>query len=329
MSDDGPSRPRLAPRNVALSDEAIEWIVLLGSGLATAEDRAAFEEWRGRSPAHAEAAAEAAAIMADIGATRQAGEYREIGAALRRPPPAPTHRFSRRAALAGGAAVAAAAAGVIGSGAFGPPSGLLADYATGVGARERVVLEDGSIAWLNTATALSADFSDRERRLTLHAGEALFEVAKDGARPFVVAAGGGEARAVGTVYSVRRRGAINDVVVTEGVVEVRSGSEAARLTAGQQIAYGQGFQSAVRSVDGEALTAWSRGKLIFNRRPLGEVAAELERYQLGKVIVRGERLKRLEVTGVFELDDPPALLRAISATVDVPVTRLPFLTLIG
>jgi len=55
----------------------------------------------------------------------------------------------------------------------------------------------------------------------------------------------------------------------------------------------------------------------------------LERYQHGRVIVRSERLKRLEVTGVFELDNPKALLRAISATVNVPVTRLPFLTLIG
>jgi transmembrane sensor len=218
---------------------------------------------------------------------------------------------------------------LVGSGAFGPPSGFLSDYATGVGGRDRVVLEDGSIVWLNTSTALSADFSDRERRLTLHAGEALFEVAKDKARPFIVASGGGEARAVGTIYAVRKRGEINDVIVTEGIVEVRNGSEITRLTAGQQIAYGDSFQSAIRLVDGEALTAWSRGKLIFNHRPLGEVAAELERYQHGRVIVRSERLKRLEVTGVFELDNPKALLRAISATVNVPVTRLPFLTLIG
>ncbi len=321
-----PLRPdRLAPRNVALSDEAIEWIVRLGSGAATDADRAAFEAWRSRSPAHAEAAEEAAAILDDIGRTGTAAEYREIGAAIRGPAP---RRVSRRALLAGGTA-AAAAIGLAATGAFGPPSGLLADHATGVGGRKRIALEDGSTVWLNTASALSVDYSAGERRLTLHAGEALFEAARNPARPFVVASGGGEARAIGTVYSVRRRGALSEVVVTEGAVEVRSGSETARLTAGRQIAYGDGILGAARPVNSEAATAWARGKLIFNRRPLAEVAAELERYQAGRIVVMGEDLKRLEVTGVFDLGDTRALLHTISHTIGVPVRRLPLLTVIG
>lgn len=330
MSDDRRRADRLTPRNAALSDEAIDWIVRLGSGSATDEDRTAFEEWRSRSPAHADAAAEAASIMEGIGATRQAEEYREIGAAIRAPlvTPPVAHRFSRRAVLSGGA-TAAAGGYLAATGVFGPPSGLIADYATGVGGRERIRLEDGSVVWLNTATALSVDYTSTERRLTLHAGEAFFEVAKNKARPFIVASQGGEARAVGTAYTVRRRGALSDVVVTGGIVEVRSGSETIRLTAGQQVAYGDGILGSFRVADGEVATGWTRGKLIFNQRPLGEVAAELERYQYGKVVVRGDRLKRLEVTGVFDLDDPKALLRTIAATVNVPVTRLPLLTIIG
>lgn len=329
MSDERSPADRVTPRNIALSDEAIDWVVRLGSGSATADDHAAFDEWRGRSPAHEAAAAEAASILEDIANTRTAGEYREIGAAIRDPlPPPSTRRINRRTVLTGGVA-AAAAIGITSSGVFGPPSGLLSDYATGVGGHERIVLGDGSVVWLNTATALSLDFSARERRLTLHAGEALFEVAKDQRRPFIVMSGYGEARAVGTVYSVRQRGPVNDVVVTEGIVEVRNGRQTVRLSAGQQVAYGDGIQSAVRLVDGQSATAWSRGKLIFNRRPLAEVADELERYQLGKVVVRDERLKSLEVTGVFDLGDTKTLLRTISGTLNIPIIRLPLLTIIG
>jgi transmembrane sensor len=266
--------------------------------------------------------------MDGVGATRQAEEYREIGAAIRARSPRPNPRVSRRAMLTGSLTLAAGGY-LTASGFFGPASGLLSDYATRVGGRERITLADGSVVSLNTATALSVDFTVARRVVTLHAGEALFEVARDKARPFIVRSGGGEAQAVGTVYSVRRRGPLSDVVVTEGIVAVNNGAETVRLTAGQSIAYGDGIHSAVAAVDGAAATAWSRGKLIFNRRPLGEVAAELERYQLGKVIVRGERLKRLEVTGVFELDDSKALLQAISARIKVPVTRLPLLTIIG
>lgn len=329
MSGEPPYAGRLAPRNVALSDEAIDWVVRLGSGSATDEDRAAFEVWRSRSPAHADAAEEAASILQDIGETRTAGDYREIGAAIRGPAPiAAARQVSRRAVLSGGAA-AAVAIGLTATGTFGPPSGLLADYATGVGGRERLALDDGSVVWLNTASALSVDYSANERRLTLHAGEALFEVAKDRSRPFIVVSGEGEARALGTVYSVRQRGAVNDVVVTEGIVEVRSGGETVRLTAGQQIAYGDDILGGVRLANSEAATAWMRGKLIFNHRPLAEVAAELERYQAGKVIVLGEDLKRLEVTGVFDLHDTKTLLRTISGTINVRITRLPLLTVIG
>lgn len=326
MSKRRRSGDRISPRNVALSDEAIDWIVRLGSGSATAADRAAFQKWRGRSPAHAEAAVEAATVMEGVDATRQAETYREIGAALRPPPLA--RPFARRALLAGAAASVASLL-LVGSGAFGPAEGIFSDYATGVGERKRVVLTDGSVVWLNSSTALSTDLTDSARRLTLHTGEALFEVAKDEARPFIVTFGAAEARAIGTVYAVRRRGEISDVIVNEGVVEVGDGSNITRLTAGQHVAYGEGFASKVSSIDGEAATAWSRNKLIFNRRPLAEVAAELERHQHGAVIIRDDKLKRLEVTGVFDLDDPSALLRAISATINVPVTRLPLLTIIG
>lgn len=325
MSKSRRNGDRISPRNVALSDEAIDWIVRLGAGSATAADRAAFQKWRGRSPAHAEAVVEATTMMEGIDSTRQAETYREIGAALRPPPPPP---LARRGLLAGAVASITSLL-LVGSGALGPAQGIFADYATGVGERKRVVLADGSVVWLNSSTALSTDLTDSARRLTLHAGEALFEVAKDETRPFIVAFGGGEARAVGTIYAVRRRGEISDVIVTEGVVEVGDGSNITRLTGGEHVAYGEGFASKVSSIDGEAATAWSRNKLIFNRRPLAEVAAELERHQHGAVIIRDDRLKRLEVTGVFDLDNPRALLRAISATFHVPVTRLPLLTIIG
>ncbi len=326
MTKGGPRAKSLSLRNIALSDEAIDWTVRLGSGSATAADRAAFEQWRARSPAHAQAAREAAALLSDAAHTQVAAEHRDIVEALCPPPPA-RYGMSRRVVLAGGMAAASIVA-VASGGVIGPMSGLLATHATRVGQRKRVELADGSIAWLNTATALSVDFSARQRRLTLHNGEALFEVAKDKARPFIVSSGGGEARAVGTVYSVRRRGALSDVVVSEGVVEVRNGAGLARLAAGQRVAYGDEIMGAIHPADGQAATAWARGKLIFHKRPLASVAAELERYQSGRVIIVGDRLKQLQVTGVFDLDAPDVLLRSIAETASARVTRLPLLIVI-
>jgi len=56
--------------------------------------------------------------------------------------------------------------------------------------------------------------------------------------------------------------------------------------------------------------------------------AELERHRSGRIFVLDERLRRRAVSGVFPLDDPAAATDILEATLDVRVSRLPWLTLI-
>ena len=310
-----------------LSDEAIDWLVRLGSGRATAEDRQTFRRWRQRSAAHEAAAVEAEALVQAVGETRQADQLRRHGAPL---PGAAVRRFPvGRRVLFAGAAAASVAAVAVALPAFGPLSWLYADHATAVGGRKRVALADGSVVVLNTATAISLDYSNKERRVVLHDGEALFDVAKDAARPFIVVADGVEVRAVGTAFVVRVRDAFEHVTVSEGIVEVKMGDlPPMRVAAGQRLDVSEGDGFRLRTVDIDAATAWQRGKLIFNRRPLESVVAELQRYRAGRIAILGDRLKTLEVTGVFDLDDTDRILRAIEETTKARVTQMPLLTVI-
>lgn len=320
-------RPEAAP-SLALSDEAIDWLVRLSSGRATPKDRLAFLRWRGRTPAHEAAAREAESILRALGQTRQADRVRQQGEPISFTAMQPRRRVGRRFLIAGAAAASAAAAAVALPTVW-PLASLYADYATAVGERRRVVLADGSAVFLNTDTALSIDYNGQDRRIVLHHGQALFEVARDPNRSFVVVADGAETRALGTVFAVHRTESCADVIVTEGAVEVRVGTQdAVRLEAGQRLAFGARASLEPRTMDADAATAWQRGKLIFNRRPLQSVVAELERYRAGRIVVVGERLKALEVTGVFDLDDPDRLLRTIEETTKAKVVHMPFLTVI-
>ena len=97
---------------------------------------------------------------------------------------APTRR--RFLLWAGSAsAVAASGVGVVWLG-LGLPSEA---YATQRGEVRLVPLADGSRMTLNTASRAEIRFSRSERRVVLTDGEALFDVAKDAARPFYVVAG--------------------------------------------------------------------------------------------------------------------------------------------
>lgn len=297
-----------------LVDEALERL---------ARSPAALAAWRAVSPERDAAAREAEALWLDLGDTRTAAEHRCTGGHTAIAAPRPKPRPWRMAAAVAAAAVLAIA---VGQGALAPP----ADYAAPPSERQEAVLPDGSRVTLNAGTRLRVDFTAGARRVVIRTGEALFAVAPDPARPFTVAAGGVSARAVGTVYAVRRLETGAAVTVTEGVVEVAAGEGApVRLTAGRRAVAGHaGGPVVVSEVDADAETAWRRGKLIVHGRPLGEVAAEVERYLSGRLMVAGEALDRLPVTGVFDLRQPDALPQILAEGLGVRTLHLPWLTVL-
>jgi len=271
-----------APQPISdISDDALDWQVLLHSGNATDADRERYLRWRTLSPGHTQAALEAEALWGDLGQTRAAAELTV---------PAPRRRRW------GSALAASLVLALVGYGGWQQAPALLADYHTAVGQQQRITLADGSHVLLNSASALSVDFTDGQRRVMLKAGEALFEPASD-PRPFVVDAGGEPVQGSGAVFSAQGEAQVGDRVLQA-------------------------------TPDARALTAWQRGKLIFNGKPLREVLAELERYQHGRIVLSDQQLGAMQVSGVFDLDDPQGLLRTLEQRYALKVTYLPWLAVV-
>jgi len=282
-----------APHPISdLSDDALDWQVLLHSGHASASDRAGYQRWCQLSLAHAEAAREAEALWQDLGHTPTAQVFQA----------APARRSKWHWASGIAASLVLLLAGY--SGWQNVPV-WLADYHTGVGEQQRVTLADGTRVVLNSGSALNVAFSTSERRVTLQAGEALFETADD-PRPFVVETAGEAVQGSAATFSVRRDG---HVVLAKGEAWV-------------------GAQHLAIAADAGAQTAWQRGKLIFNGKPLRQVLAELERYQHGRIVLSDNKLAALEVSGVFDLNDPQALLRTLEQRYGLKVTYLPWLAVV-
>jgi transmembrane sensor len=93
-------------------------------------------------------------------------------------------------------------------------------YATDIGERRSITLEDGSTIDLNARSKVRVRFSDGERDVELLEGQALFSVAHDVSRPFIVSAGNTAVRAVGTQFDVYRKSSGTTVTVVEGRVAV-------------------------------------------------------------------------------------------------------------
>lgn len=93
---------------------------------------------------------------------------------------------------------------------------------TGPGEWDSTLLSDGSVLRIGPNTRLHWSFDEERRVVELKRGEAVFEVAKDPRRPFVVTTSIGDVRAVGTEFGVSLTNASTAVVTVEGCRDRRS-----------------------------------------------------------------------------------------------------------
>lgn len=242
-------------------------------------------------------------------------------ASRRKPAPAPANP-SRRWFLGGAAAaVAALAVTLTGHYAVAPAPEI---FETPKGQRRTVQLADGSTVTLNSGTRLTVAMAEGRRAVVLEKGEALFDVAKDPSRPFTVTAGERLVTVVGTTFNVRHLDQAVTVTVTRGLVDVadKDGGGKVRLTPGQQISARQGHPPGpVTSVDAQAVTAWTDGRLSFDNAPLPQVLAELSHHY--PVPMRAEgAAAALHFSGVLRLDgDQGQTLAALQGLLPIAVAR--------
>lgn len=197
-----------------------------------------------------------------------------------------------------------------------------ADYLTGTGEVKTVALEDGSRVELSASTAIAKNYSGGQRRLTLLKGEAWFEIAPDPSRPFMVEAAGGTTTALGTAFDIATVPARTEITVTERRVTVAAAGKEVVVETGQQTAYGR-YLSILPpySVDTGDATAWRRGKLIFQDKPLGEVVEILGHYHHGLFWI-APSIRDRRVSGLFSTANPLAAIRAIELSLGLRATYL-------
>ncbi|MCQ8130543.1 FecR family protein, partial [Methylomonas rivi] len=201
----------------------------------------------------------------------------------------------------------------------------LADYRTRIGEQTAIKLADGSIAYLNTDTAVDVTIGADERRVALLHGEAEFEVAHDPSRPFRVTAGSVTTEALGTRFIVRYDGETGAVTLQQGTVRTSRPSargvqiDSAVLQPGQQLAFDAETLDVPRAVDLSNTDAWRRGRLLMNFVPLKQVVAEINRYRRSQIRLLDPELGEREVNAAIDIQHIDAWLEALQQTLPIQV----------
>ena len=324
-------------------EQASHWWELLHSDGASSSDHREFGEWVARSPERVEAYLETARLVKAIKSPRliwpsTAAEVliREAKSSPETVLPFSTARVAapmdRRGARQshGRLAWAAAAVLLIGVGLVLVMLQTPREFRTALGEQRSVLLADGSRVTLNTTSTIEVNLHNGRREVRLVQGEALFEVAHDATRPFVVRAGNALLKDVGTQFNVDMHSHGTTVTVVEGRVSVDSPG-ARQIVGAQADNNGRGTEEPMilgandrvlvtpagvgalqRGVNVAASVAWTQRQLMFEHRPLGEVAEEFNRYNKDRIDIDSAELKRQEVTGIFEAKDPASFVAFLS-----------------
>jgi transmembrane sensor len=200
---------------------------------------------------------------------------------------------------------------------------LMADQRTATGERRRVLLDDGSLVRLNTATAVDIRYSASLREIHLLSGEIQIETASDQqARPFIVHTPSGSIRALGTRFVVRYDAQRTRVSVQEHAVEVRSANNlgpAVRVDAGQQLDFDSNDTGTAQRSSPQ-IDAWTRDMLVIDDWRLEDFITELQRYRPGHLGC-APAVADLRISGAFHLGSSDAILDNLTSTLPVRLRR--------
>ncbi len=252
-------------------------------------------------------------------------------------------RTPRILAIAAGLAIVAIIAGLLFRVDFVGPAAVerLQSYATAESEHRVVVLSDGSEITIGAKSSLSVNYSGKRRAVVLEEGEALFTVAKDTARPFVVIAGNGIITATGTAFNVRRDEGQVVVTVTEGEVKIeqrasegnainpldRTPEKGPQLVSGNLKAGHQGTYSAagiriVEMANPAIATAWREGHLQYRAEPLKYVVTGVNRYSDVEIIIADTIVEETVFTGSVLQNQTHDWLRGLEKVFPIEVVDI-------
>ena len=189
-------------------------------------------------------------------------------------------------------------------------------YSALTGEQKNIQLEDGSRVFLNANSDIQVFFDKKQRLIQLNSGQAVFEVASDIGRPFVVLTQYQKVVSDLAQFDVNNYQEDHlEVTVVEGEVRVDSitllagaltvsdSNESYQITASQMLLAETGAEPLIFPVNAQRRTSWLRGKLYFENEPLKNVIAQVNRHIETPINLASPALGDLLISGQFNLGD--------------------------
>lgn len=201
------------------------------------------------------------------------------------------------------------------------------------GQKSVLFLSDGTRVWLNAASELSyaKNFHGKDTRDVYLEGEAFFDVAEDGGKPFIVHTSSIHIKVLGTSFNVKSYSDERTIETTlvEGKVRIGGSALQGRKTGEIELKPNQKavFDKESKVIKIREVTAvnsgsWKLDKLIFDEEPIDNVLLQLERWYDVKIHVEDRGQLDCKLTATIEKESLEEVLKLIEASHDVTYTLM-------
>lgn len=168
-----------------------------------------------------------------------------------------------------------------------------------------ITLSDGTIVFLNSATALRFPFHfTGNTREVFVDGEAYLQVAKDHNRPFILHTPNGAVQVLGTAFNVNTydSGRVK-VSLVEGAVSFAAAEKQTVLKPGQAITYLENKGTTLTALNENELL-WIKGRYKLDNTPMTEITRILPRWYGVKVVIDNPAIAEKKFTGTILKAEP-------------------------
>jgi transmembrane sensor len=304
--------------------QASDWIVRM-RGDPSAREREQFNTWLSADPAHRTAYEALERTWEKIASNPS------LKGRVAANDTTPT-RPSWRAPVLAIAASALLAIGAVAWFMAEPATTTAENVQTAPGELRTITLADGSTIELSGGSEVSLRVTERERRVELSSGYALFDVAHNPERPFVVHTPRGDIRVLGTSFVIRigeaqvrttvLRGRVSGAAARPGLLSVLGLRGAVTAEINQEILLDdEGAQ--VVAIAAEVIPrrlAWQEHMLAFDGETLSEAIAEVSRQTGWRFELADPELGNERVGGYVRAD-PEAFIELMSSSLNLEARR--------
>lgn len=181
-------------------------------------------------------------------------------------------------------------------------------------------LPDGSDISIDAKSKLNIQIYKNQRHVNLLEGQALFDIAKDKNRPFIIDTKQTQIEVLGTKFEINTNKNQIDIKVIEGKVKVsyinplsNNTKVLSLLTKGEQLSlnkYGKVLNFSKTSIENIAL--WQKNKINFDNHSIKNAVEEFSKYIEKEIIINNKDIALLPITGTFYLDKSQKFFEAIT-----------------